>query len=230
MRPARAGQQGVGGQPHAVQGDVALDRRAHRQLRLDRRGGEALASRSGTTKPRDAVVGLRPDDRDVRDRGQPDPALRAGEHPPVPVADGAGGHAPRVAAGGRLGQPEAADQLAGGHAGQPPLLLLLGAELRDRAHRQRALHRDERADARSRRPPAPSRPGRTRPPSGRRSRSPCRCMPSRPSAAISLTSSRGKVAVAYQPAMFGRIRSSTKARTRSRSASSSAENRPSRSR
>ena len=43
---------------------------------------------------------------------------------------------------------------------------------------------------------------------------PSRCMPSRPSAAISLTSSRGKVAVAYQPAMCGRTRSSTKARTR----------------
>ena len=48
-------------------------------------------------------------------------------------------------------------------------------------------------------------------------------MPSRPSAPISLTSSRGKCAASYQPAMFGRIRSSTNARTRSRSASSSAE-------
>ena len=59
---------------------------------------------------------------------------------------------------------------------------------------------------------------------------PERCMPSRPRSAISLTSSRGKVAVAYQPAMFGRIRSSTKVRTRSRTASSSGVKRSSRSR
>ena len=53
----------------------------------------------------------------------------------------------RVAAGGGFGQPEAADQLALGHARQPLLLLLLRAVLVDRAHRQRPLHRDEGAQA-----------------------------------------------------------------------------------
>ncbi len=57
---------------------------------------------------------------------------------------------------------------------------------------------------------------------------PFRCMPSRPSAPISLTISRGKCAASYQLAIFGRIRSATNARTRSRRASSSAENRVSR--
>ena len=53
----------------------------------------------------------------------------------------------RVGAEVGLGQPEAADRLARGHARQPRLLLLLAAVLPDREHRQRALHRHERAQA-----------------------------------------------------------------------------------
>ncbi len=53
-------------------------------------------------------------------------------------------------------------------------------------------------------------------------------MPSSPSAPISLTISRGKYAASYQAAMFGRIRLATNSRTRSRKASSSAENKLSR--
>ena len=56
-------------------------------------------------------------------------------------------HRARVGAGVRLGQTEAADRLAGVHRRQPALLLLLGAPLPDREHRQRALHRDGAADA-----------------------------------------------------------------------------------
>ena len=63
----------------------------------------------------------------------------------------------------RLGEAEAADRLAGGHAGaataasapREPYLL-------DRGHRQRALHGHEACGCRSRRPPVPGRPGRTR--------------------------------------------------------------------
>src|SRR4029079_16202941 len=46
-------------------------------------------------------------------------------------------------AGVGLGRAEAADELAGGHARQPALLLLVGPELPDREHRERALDRDE---------------------------------------------------------------------------------------
>ena len=62
-----------------------------------------------------------------------------------PVALRVGLHRRRVAAGVGLGQAEAADELAGGHARQPALLLLVGAELPDREHRERALDRDEAA-------------------------------------------------------------------------------------
>ena len=53
-----------------------------------------------------------------------------------------------VAAGVGLGQPEAAEHLAGGHPRQPLLLLLLGAPAVDRVHRQRALHGHEAAQPR----------------------------------------------------------------------------------
>src|SRR5699024_10397816 len=50
--------------------------------------------------------------------------------------------------GGRFGQPEAADELAGRHAGQVPVLLLFGPESADRRHRQRSLHGHEGAQSR----------------------------------------------------------------------------------
>ena len=65
--------------------------------------------------------------------------------------------------------------------GQPLLLLLLAAAPPDGEHRQRPLHRHQRPDARSRRPPAPGRPARSRRPTCRRSRSPRGACPSRPS-------------------------------------------------
>src|SRR5690606_3757738 len=56
-------------------------------------------------------------------------------------------HVGRVGAAVRLGQAEAADHLAAGHGRQPALALLLAAVGVDRIHAQRALHRDEAADA-----------------------------------------------------------------------------------
>ncbi len=47
----------------------------------------------------------------------------------------------------RLGQAEAADQLAARHRRQPLLALFLAAIGVDRVHAQRALHRDETAQA-----------------------------------------------------------------------------------
>ena len=60
---------------------------------------------------------------------------------------GRGQHAAGVRAEVGLGQAEAADRLAAGHRRQPALLLRLGAVGVDRVHAQRALHRDEAAQA-----------------------------------------------------------------------------------
>ena len=143
------------------------------------------------------------------------------------VAAGEGLHAPgsEPAVGSvRPKQPIASPAAI---CGQPLLFLFLGAVLVDGAHGQRALHGDEGAQARSRRPPVPRRPGRSRRRSGRRSRSPsgaCRAGRAWPFPA---RSPAGRRASSYQPAMFGLISSSTKDRTESRSASSSAVSRES---
>ncbi len=81
-------------------------------------------------------------------------------------------------------RPKQPMSLARRHAREPLLLLLLGPELPDREHGQRALHRHEAAGARSRRPRARGRPGRRPPRWCRRSRSPrgaCRAGRARPS-------------------------------------------------
>ena len=89
----------------------------------------------------------RPDDGDVGDRAVGDPHLLSVQDPVGAVAARARAHRAGVRAGVGLGQPEAADRLAGGHPRQPLLLLLLRAPAVDRVHRQRALHRDEAAHA-----------------------------------------------------------------------------------
>ena len=153
----------------------------------------------GTTKPRmplpRRLVGLRPDHGDVGDRAVGDPHLGAVEHPVVAVALGPGPHPGRVGAEIRLGQPEAADRLAGGHPRQPGL----SSAPRCRTSRSRtspAIPAPTPCCARrSRRPPAPCRPARRPPRWCRRSRSPagaCRAdRASRPRA----SGSRSTVAV-----------------------------------
>ena len=81
----------------------------------------------GTAKPATPSVGTRPDHRHVGDRRVGDPHLAAVEHPVGAVAAGPGRHVGRVGAVVGLGQAEAADQLAGRHARQPSLLLLLAS-------------------------------------------------------------------------------------------------------
>ncbi len=93
----------------------------------------------------DAALGARPDHRHVGDGAVGDPLLGAVEHPLVAVAAGGGAHAARVGAEVGLGEPEAADRLAGREGRDPAVLLLLRAEGVDRVHDQRALHRDEAA-------------------------------------------------------------------------------------
>ncbi len=65
--------------------------------------------------------------------------------PVAAVAARACAHRAGVRAGVGLGQAEAADRLAGGHARQPLGLLLLRAPAPDRVHRQRPLHGHQRA-------------------------------------------------------------------------------------
>ena len=117
-----------------------------RQLLVDVLGGEALGA-LGDQEALDALVGCGPHDGDVGDRPVGDPHLLAVQDPVITVAARAGAHRAGVRARVGLGQAEAADRLAGGHARQPLLLLLLAAPAPDRVHGQRALDRDQRADA-----------------------------------------------------------------------------------
>ena len=120
---------------------------------------DSLCLISGAEKPgcwwgrrsrgcRRAPPRLRPDHGDIGDGAVGDPHLPAVEDPVVAVTPGARPHRARVGAGVGLGQPEAPDRLAGGHARQPFLLLLLASPAPDAVHRQRTLHRDQRAHAR----------------------------------------------------------------------------------
>ena len=105
---------------------------------------------SGNDESPDALVGLRPDDRDVRDRPVGYPHLATLEHPIVTIASGSRSHARGVGPGIRFGQTEASDDLPRRHPGQPLILLLFAPPPPDRVHRERPLHRDERTDARVR--------------------------------------------------------------------------------
>ena len=89
-----------------------------------------------------------PHQRHIGDGAVGDPHFRAVEHPVRAALLGVRLHVGRIRAALRLGEPEAADELAPRHARQVGLFLLLRAERPDRIHAQRGLHRDETADAR----------------------------------------------------------------------------------
>ena len=136
-----------------------------------------------------------------------------------------GPHAGRVGAEVGLGQTEAADLLPGGHvAAARPASAPRCPNARSRtwpaipAPRPGCGHR-------SRRPPAPGRPDRTRPRWCRRSRTPSRCMPSRPSEPASLTMPRSMSPRSYQSATNGFTRWSTNSRTVAWMSRSSADSR-----
>ena len=134
-QPPRLRELRIGGQSNIREGDVALDGGAHRELRRDGSGHEPRRLR-GDDEPANTLIGLRPDDGDIGDRGESDPALCAVEHPVVSVAPRERGHARRVGSGVGLGEAETADHLTARHLRQPVALLLLAAVLVDRAHRQ----------------------------------------------------------------------------------------------
>ena len=121
----------------------------------------------------------------------------------------------------RLGQPEAADHVAGGHRRQPLLALLLAAVPVDGEHRQRTLHRHHAAQAAvdGLEFLAHHAVG-----GGRRAAAAValRCMPSRPSLPKSAASSRtGTSPASNHSAMCGRSRCSPNRRTVLRSSISS---------
>ena len=100
-----------------------------------------------TRKPRMPSAVIAQTTAEVGDRPVGDPHLGAVQHPVRAALLGVGLHVGRIRAAVRLGEAEAADQLAARHARQVLLLLLLGAEGVDRVHAQRGLHGHEAADA-----------------------------------------------------------------------------------
>ena len=159
-RARRAAWRSAGRRTPSRISSAVTDARSDSFLWISRRGEPGGVGRDHEAA--DAVVGPRPHDGDVGDGAVGDPHLGAVEHPVVAVALGRGAHAAGVGAEVGLGQAEAADRLAGRHARQPLLLLLLGAERVDREHRQRALHARPASGCPSRRPRARGRPGRSR--------------------------------------------------------------------
>src|SRR6202034_2935817 len=92
------GQDRVGGHLDVGERYITLDRGAHGQLRLDRRGGEPWGG-GGDEETADAVLGARPDDGDVRDRRETDPPLDTVDDPAGADLARRRGHAGWVAAG-----------------------------------------------------------------------------------------------------------------------------------
>src|ERR1700730_2058190 len=97
------------------------------------------------------IVGkiARPDDGQVAPWRITDPPLLAVENPGIAFTLGRCGQTAACSrTDQRLGETEATDLLPAGHLRQPFLLLLLGSIEIDRAHRQAAVHAEERAERR----------------------------------------------------------------------------------
>ena len=111
LQRLRARQHAVGRHAHVVEHELRRDRGAERHLLVDLRRGEPGRALLDDEAADLAVLGARPDDRDVGDRAVRDPHLGAVEDPVGPVAPCVRPHRARVGAGIRLGQAEAADHL-----------------------------------------------------------------------------------------------------------------------
>ncbi len=129
----RKGQAGGDGGPH---GPLAVDI-----------GGRVAGRAALDQKTANPLAGARPDDGDMRGGAVRDPGLLAVQDPAVALAASVRAHAGGVRAVARLRQAEAADRLAGGQPRQPLPLLLFGAEGQDGIHDERALYRNEAAEA-----------------------------------------------------------------------------------
>jgi len=146
LEPRDAGQEGLTRNPAFVEMQLRRHRCTQRQLPLDVSGVKTRRAGGNQEAPY-SLIGYRPHDCEAGDRAIGDPHLGPAQHPVGAVLSCVGPHAGGVGAGVRLGQPEAADDLARGHPREPFFFLLLGAVGRDREHRERALDRDEAAEA-----------------------------------------------------------------------------------
>src|ERR671920_1877726 len=147
LEPFGLGEHRPFGEPDLFEEEFALDRGAHRKLARYVSGGEPL-SRRGHEEAANAVIGLGPHDCHVGYGSHPDPTLPAVQDPLRALLAGEGLHAGRIAPRLGLGEAEAAYRLTFGQPREPLVLLLLGAELVDGAHRERALHADEGPETR----------------------------------------------------------------------------------
>src|SRR5207245_11050429 len=93
-------------------------------------------------------IGLREDEREIGYRAVADPHLPSAQHPAIALTPSTRPKLRRVAADLRLGETEAADQLALAESREPALFLLLGPELEDRELDERDLDRRRRAHRR----------------------------------------------------------------------------------
>jgi hypothetical protein len=127
--------------------DVGVLHRTERVLALDLLGPEAFESLLHD-EALDLAVGLvlGENDGQIGEGGIADPPLAAVEDPVITVEAGGGLQPARdIGATVRFGQAERADLLHSTHGRQPPFALLLGAENRDTAHRQRTVHAEHRS-------------------------------------------------------------------------------------
>src|SRR5271166_903071 len=132
-----------------VEHDLAGDRGAQGKLAPELRRGEALHALLEDEAANLIIVRarLRPDDEYVGDRGVADPGLGADEAVAAVDLLGSSGHAAGIGAGVRLGEPEAADELAEREARQV-LQPLVGVAIGvDGIHDERTLHAHHRAEA-----------------------------------------------------------------------------------
>ena len=214
------------GQPHVVQHQLAGDRGAQRHLLLDLGRGESRGVGRDDEAADRAVLavldGARPDHGDVGDRPVGDPHLGAGRAP---------SRRRRAARGCACRPGWSRSRARSARSSRWPRRWPSAAATRpsarpSRASRSRtspAIPAPTRSSAaRSRRPRAPGRPGRTPSRWCRRSRSrsgACRAGRAPPNSRA--RSRTGTSPRSYHPAISGRSRSSTNARTVSRIARSS---------
>ncbi len=182
LHAADVRQDGVLRDAHVLENQLARDAGAQAGLLVNELGREAL----GVGRDEEAAdlavdaADLRPDERElarlplVIQRLVP---LRT-QLSPSSTADGA--HARGVRAVVRLGQPEAADDLAPRHLGQVASSSAPPCRSVDRDTSRATPARSRTSGCRSRRARAPASPGRSRRRSGPRSRSPSGCSPAGP--------------------------------------------------
>src|SRR3989442_1576734 len=152
LEPARLREQGVLGDAHVLQHQLARVAGAQAELAFLVFGREPVgAGRNDEAADRVHVVdlaGLGPHDGQLRGGAVGDPHLGPVQDPAILRLLRHGDHVGGIRSVVRLREPEAADHLARRHLREPAPLLLVRPEGVDRIHGQRALDRGERAHPR----------------------------------------------------------------------------------